>query len=371
MKRTLIITTTFAVAASAGLLVAGPLNPPAGPVAPTYKTLSEFEPRTPISAATTPGDADSVFRITQPGSYYLTAGFTVPGNFHGIEIAADNVTVDLSGFTLTGAAGSLEGVTVASTPRRRVAVRNGSLRSLETGVRLDVHLVTPSEAMLSSFDGLKVSNCALFGIYAYDGIARDCQVSGCSTGLRFVADFPSLAEGCCVAACTFLGLSVTNGTIAGCAASDIDGTGISIGNTGVISDCSAEGCDAGFGGSYYTITGCTARNNTYGIYTNARATIVGNTVTSASLTTGTVGISAGLDGTRIERNNITFQAIGIRVNDPGNFVASNTIRSCPTAVNAVANNRVGALIIGALSPAINGNSGGGLGTTDPYANIIY
>ena len=45
------------VAAAAILSRAGPLTPPGGTVASTYKTLSEVEPRTAISAATTPGDA--------------------------------------------------------------------------------------------------------------------------------------------------------------------------------------------------------------------------------------------------------------------------------------------------------------------------
>ena len=62
----------LALSASAGLLIAGPLTPPAGPVGPTYKTLSEVEPRTALNAANTPGDASNLFIISQPGSYYLT-----------------------------------------------------------------------------------------------------------------------------------------------------------------------------------------------------------------------------------------------------------------------------------------------------------
>ena len=46
----------------------GSLTPPAGPVAPTPGP----EPRIAINATNTPGDADSVYRIAQPGSYYLT-----------------------------------------------------------------------------------------------------------------------------------------------------------------------------------------------------------------------------------------------------------------------------------------------------------
>jgi hypothetical protein len=52
--------------------VAGPLDPPGGPVAPTMKSLDQVEPRIPINAETCPGDDDSVFRIVTPGSYYLT-----------------------------------------------------------------------------------------------------------------------------------------------------------------------------------------------------------------------------------------------------------------------------------------------------------
>ena len=56
----LIFTATFSLA--------GPLDPPAGPVTSTYKTLNEVEPRTPINVVNTPGDADSLFKITAPGS---------------------------------------------------------------------------------------------------------------------------------------------------------------------------------------------------------------------------------------------------------------------------------------------------------------
>jgi hypothetical protein len=41
-------------------------------VASTYKTLSEIEPRIALNQANTPGSASKLFRITQPGSYYLT-----------------------------------------------------------------------------------------------------------------------------------------------------------------------------------------------------------------------------------------------------------------------------------------------------------
>jgi hypothetical protein len=49
------------------VVMAGPLTPPAGPIAATMKTISEVEPRTAINAVNTPGDANSLYKITQPG----------------------------------------------------------------------------------------------------------------------------------------------------------------------------------------------------------------------------------------------------------------------------------------------------------------
>jgi hypothetical protein len=62
-------------------------------VAPTYKTLHEVEPRVTINATNTPGDDGAIYRITQPGSYYLAEN--VPGGQPGsaaIVVAAANVT---------------------------------------------------------------------------------------------------------------------------------------------------------------------------------------------------------------------------------------------------------------------------------------
>src|SRR6186713_1252076 len=90
----------FFFAQSISLFAQGPLTPPLGPPAPTMKTLDQVEPRKPIDATNTPGDADSLFKITQPGSYYLTANVTGVNAKYGIEIAASGVTVDLNGFDL-------------------------------------------------------------------------------------------------------------------------------------------------------------------------------------------------------------------------------------------------------------------------------
>ena len=69
----------------------GSLTPP-GPPGPTMTTLSQVQPRTPISSAP--------YTITQPGSYYLTTNLTVASG-DAIDINTNGVTLDLNGFTIS------------------------------------------------------------------------------------------------------------------------------------------------------------------------------------------------------------------------------------------------------------------------------
>ncbi|MCC6970990.1 MAG: hypothetical protein IT434_12295 [Phycisphaerales bacterium] len=89
MNRTALICTSIASLAllAAGAMIssrvtAGPLDPPAGAVSSTYKTLAEVEPRIAINATNTPGDGANKYVISLPGSYYLTADI-VGGNDAG------------------------------------------------------------------------------------------------------------------------------------------------------------------------------------------------------------------------------------------------------------------------------------------------
>src|SRR5262245_50594054 len=108
IRRTVLV---FAVAIGmTATLRAGDLNPPVGPITSTMKTLTEVEPRTPISLTTTPGDGDSLYKITQPGSYYLTGNVQGVAGKMGIEVVSSHVKIDLGGFQLLGVPGSLAGI---------------------------------------------------------------------------------------------------------------------------------------------------------------------------------------------------------------------------------------------------------------------
>ena len=81
------------------------------------KTLSQVEPRIPISSLP--------FTISAPGSYYVTTNLA---SGLGISINASHVTLDLSGFTLSGAAGTpTSGIDVSGT-QTNITIRNGVLQ---------------------------------------------------------------------------------------------------------------------------------------------------------------------------------------------------------------------------------------------------
>lgn len=283
-------------------LIAGPLNPPSGPVASSYKTLTEVEPRSPISSAITPGDADSVYRISASGSYYLTGNITGQSGKHGIEIDADNVTLDLCGFELTGAANSLDGVNIES-GLSGITVRDGAIRNWgESGV----DAVGGPNARNCLFEGLRLSNNSTAGdFYALD-------MGGGSTALNCVA-IGSLGSG----------IRGNDGCIIiGCTATSLAGDGIVCG-AGTVRDCLARGCGIDgirVGGS--VVTGCTSTANAYsGIALNSDSHAYGNTVSSNGWGYWLVG-----SGNRLDSNHASGNNYGIYVNGTDNTIIRNTSR---------------------------------------------
>jgi parallel beta-helix repeat protein len=104
----------------------GALTPP-GPPGPTMKTLEQIEPRTPISSLP--------YTIKYPGSYYLTGNLASTTN--GIVIHANQVTLDLMGFTLSGA-GAGDGIRVEGTSgdeRYNVMIKRGIVNGFNFGLR--------------------------------------------------------------------------------------------------------------------------------------------------------------------------------------------------------------------------------------------
>ncbi|MFN0012237.1 MAG: right-handed parallel beta-helix repeat-containing protein [Phycisphaerales bacterium] len=354
-------------------LHAGPLTPPPGPVASTGKTLTEVEPRIAVNATNTPGDADSVFRITQPGSYYLTGNITGVAGKRGVEITVSGVTLDLNGFDLVGVAGmgAFDGVSVIFVGLSNITVKNGSVRNWgDDGVDLG-----SAQASNCRVEGVAASGNATFGIHLWRGsAATKCAFFG--NGLAGI----STNAGCTISQCTaFQNTGVGINASAGCALRnctvyDNGSTGIITSTGSTVSECTVYD-NAGSGISVTTgclVADCTVRlNGVDGIVCSASAVIRGN----ACSNNGNGGDGAGIHATggdnRIEGNTCTGADRGIDVDLAGNIIIRNTCSGNTNNWDVVAGNII--LVVNATAAgAVSGNAGGvAPGSTDPNANFTY
>jgi parallel beta-helix repeat protein len=98
-----------------------------------------------------PGAARIVNRrmdITRPGSYVLGSSIEIGAGQTGINVLADDVTIDLAGFTIKGPGGSgTIGIDVRGATN--VTVRNGSLAGVGIGVSL-------TDAVNAVVEGLQI-----------------------------------------------------------------------------------------------------------------------------------------------------------------------------------------------------------------------
>jgi hypothetical protein len=389
--------TAAALAVLATRAIGGPLNPPAGAVAPSYKTLNEVEPRIPISAATTPGDADSSFRIAQPGSYYLTGNITGVVGKHGIEIAASGVTVDLNGFDVVGAGGGgfFNGIAVGLGGLANISVLNGSFRGWSgSGINLAANApdacrisdVSSTNNLAHGFavsSGVVFLNCAAsrnssVGYLAFIG----CTFAGCTA--RFNAgDGFQTSDGATLNACTSSGNGGSGfavgaaSTVSRCTAADNGGDGFDMASACVVTACAARSNDgAGINaGTTTTVVDCSVmQSGTDGIQCLNHCLIRGNTCYSD----GRVSTGAGIHATgflnRIEGNSCATGDVGIHVDIADNFIVRNTCTHNSTNWIISAGNHYGPIVdrTGLTPPAVNGDgAASALGTTDANANFSY
>lgn len=380
------------------LVVAGPLDPPAGPITPTFKTLAEVEPRIPISLATTPGDEDSLFKITAPGSYYLTGNVPgVPGKT-GIEIAAAGVTLDLNGFALIGVPGSLHGVR-DNPGSGSIAIRNGSVLSWASG-----GIVLPN-AVDARIEHVTATGNTGNGIAAVGGVISNCTAThntsrGISVGSArvtgslashngsegfYLGDGSSVTE--CVARSNGLTGFAMNGsggfancvaanngdggflcgygcTYTSCAARNNEGRGFSVNYGSIATECSAYGNTL----DGFTVSGsvinCQAYNNQRdGIHLEAMGgAAIGNTCRgNGNSSTSGAGIRAAATACRIDSNQLSENYIGIAATGDC-VVVRNTARGNTTNYSFSSGTEYGQILTNPGSAFVNSN---------PWANFAY
>lgn len=283
--------------------IAGPLNPPAGPVSPTYKTLDQVQPRIPISSSV---------NIIAPGSYYLTRNITQAGTSDGILITSSNVTLDLNGFTISG---GRTGVYIDSFPfpaANNVTVLNGNITGTTgSGIFSGGYDDEPAGVTIRN---VKVSNAADIGINTGRGsIIEGCYVSGAAIGIR--AGYSSRVSGCTAEFARSAGFSIGGGsTITDCVAVGTDngnnaGDGFVIGAGSTARGLSSRS-NVGFGAKFdneCTITDSTFSNNTNaGVRLSAFSRLAGCTIASNQNSGVFLDVTTGGVGSVVEHCNVSF-----------------------------------------------------------------
>jgi hypothetical protein len=148
-----------------------------------------------INQATVNAAGGFPYTISNPGSYKL-AGNLIPGSGHnGIEIAADHVTIDLSGFAIIGP--GLNGISTKS-PRPDgsflyydITIRNGAISGMSgvgIGMIADEVLIEYMKILSNGGGGLAVNGVGLFvhqGNLVAPGIAQVVDHCVISNNARF------------------------------------------------------------------------------------------------------------------------------------------------------------------------------------------
>ena len=369
------------VAAVASIARGGPLDPPAGPIAPTGKSLDQVRPGTPID--TIP------FIITQPGSYYLTANFTHNGPGSALVIEAPDVTIDLAGFTLTGPGSGINGVE-GRTTATNLRVRNGTVTRFAFGVVarggnaqiIDIRAVRNGSGIVASAS--LISQCVAventgvgvttsFAQYAIPGGASvvtgtAALVERCSAIANGEGGF-DLSEGTQIIDSVAsinkrFGINTASGSTSGgnrierCtvigtvadAAVSLPGYGIALGTGSSVTDTTVRGCASGgifLASSRNSVRGCiVSANGGFGI---------GSPGTAVSLTNGFL-------------SEISNCHVSGHTGSPGFGIA--VVADCSITNNTVYNNaEAGIVLSGGGNRAIgnqcrgNGRAGGSINLT--------
>lgn len=306
---------TMGLLGAAAVLIAGPLNPPAGPVTSTYKTLNEVEPRIAINGTNTPGDADSYYRISQPGSYYLTGNITAIPLIAkaGIEVAASNVSIDLNGFTMQGAAGSLEGIRCVGSGLAHINVRRGHIRGwARTGIDLTLSngFEWVSGSLIEDVDSSGSLNET--GILAGEGaIIRNCIANdNAASGIVTFGDSGSRVEGCTTSRNGTYGIHTDARSLV----------------TGCVCCYNKDGIRL-FPSSVATNNSC-SNNVDYGIVGSLMCVVQHNLCISNGLATSGAGILVVTGDGRYEGNTCTSNNRGIKIDgSSGNVLDGNVVNS--------------------------------------------
>lgn len=290
MKKHLVVAATVGsllLTATAGF-AQGVLTPPGAP-APTMITLNQMQPRTPITNS-------GAVTISTAGSFYLTTNITVTSG-NAVTIAANNVTLDLNGFTISSSetpAGASSGIFLGTGGGlTNIYIFNGSIFSGG---------ITNNSAVAYGGSGFG------FGINTYRQPANahvsNLSVAGCLNSGIYLGPVATFVDSCMVNNVGNYGINadnVSNSSATGCGQYGISANianncrGASYTNTAVSGSALAQNCygtSSGGNGVYASLA-----QNCYGSSTTTTALSATSAQNCYGITYSTSAAAAGIFAT--------------------------------------------------------------------------
>jgi len=324
MKTLFRIPLAAALLVTGGVVLAGDVNPPVGPITPTGVTLAEIrasldaiedqaldaadtlveiERPTPIEDLPSALGVDYV--ISQPGTYVLSGNHYGDGANTAIEVRVSGVVIDLRGFAIIGGGffpgkGAYAIDTIGGV--NNVTIFNGSIADFgdssggairlngEGNVIVDVRVASSQGSGIRTGGNSTVLRSVVYnsasGISAgFASVIRDCAVQSVA-GVGYTLDLGCVVENCTADQCGGDGYSASDAVvIEGCASSRNGGDGYDLFGA-VVRQCTAyQNAGAGFRAFGSSAFACSASYNT-GIGFDLSS---GNHVTRCSATSNNVG----------------------------------------------------------------------------------
>ena len=237
MKTKILLTTVSVFCILNSAFGQGALTPPGAP-APTMKTLAQIEPRTDVLKLA--GDGFNLFIIAQPGSYYLTTNIVVGTGINGITITANNVTLDLNGFSIVSTAPSASGAGIyLKGGNADITIFNGHITGGVTNNGAGSYLGAGFFSGIDYFGALRNVHVA------------NVSVSGCGGNGIYLGNNSTLVESCTVNTVGSSGIMAS--TVKSSVALDCGGSAF-FGNQ--VSDCQGQSTGSGFGLYAQTALNC-------------------------------------------------------------------------------------------------------------------
>ncbi len=287
--------------------------------------------------------------ITSCGTYTLETCLTGVAGQSGITVNADNVTINLDGFSLLGVAGSQDGINVVN-GISVVTIRNGIIRGWGGhGIGAD------------DGNNMRISDLTLVGngldeaTIGSSSLVTNCIAEG-NGSAGFSLDFGNVVSECSAASNNFNGFIVGLGSsVSNCVAFSNEQNGFLLLGDNLITTCIARGNDSDgiHSVSGVQVTDCvTIANGRHGVFALSEAHISNGTSKGNTLD----GIVAG-GGSRLDENHLVGNRNGVSMSGSDNIFVRNT---------AVRNS--GSNYSGSSSNFGSGNTSGGTPLSNPWVN---